>query len=87
MSVTDRCLTINGQTMNYHTGIQWKSNVSESVPFSNLQIGLFEDHPSYEFLVKNEGSSRKRVTFAHRQRDVIFFELLSSDLMIASLKD
>ena len=36
ISATDRCLTIKGQTMNYHTGVQWKTNVTESVPFSNL---------------------------------------------------
>ena len=36
MGVTDRCLTIEGWTMNYHSGVQWKTNVTESVPFSNL---------------------------------------------------
>ena len=57
----------------------------EGVPFSNLLLGL-NSYPECGFLVKNEGSSRKRITFAHRQRDVLLFELLSSDLFLAKLK-
>ena len=80
-------MTIKGKTFNYLTGCSWgaESALMESVPFSNLLIGL-NSYPECGFLVKNEGSSRKRITFAHRQRDVLLFELLSKDLFLAKLK-
>ena len=64
---TDRCLTVKGKTFNYHTGCSWgaESALMERIPFSNLLLGL-NSYPECGFLVKNEGSSRKRITFAHR---------------------
>ena len=74
--------------MNYNTGIEWgtQSEFTESIPFSNLQIGLLF-RPESGLVIKNEVSSRKKITFAHRQRDVLLFELLNSDLMLAKLSD
>ena len=63
--------------MNYHTGLDWdfmanfdvcQSNLvvmSESVPFSNLQIALIRDDKKAAFLIKNAPGSRKKITFGH----------------------
>ena len=74
--------------MNYHTGIEWgtQSEFTECIPYSNLQIGLLF-RPESGFVIKNEVSSRKKITFAHRQRDVLLYELINSDLMLAKLND
>ena len=86
MCVSDRCLTINGITINYITGVKWgqQSNFTESVPFTNIQISIPKSKLAFE--VKNEDSSRKLVTFAHRQRDVLLFELLDNQTYLAKLK-
>lgn len=98
ISVTDRCLTIKGKTLNYRTGFEWDfmanfsesqsipAVMSENVPFTNLQIALFRDEKKEAFLIKNEPGSRKRITFAHRQRDVLLFEMINCNLMLAKMK-
>lgn len=37
-------------------------------------------------MIKNEPGSRKRITFAHRQRDVLLFEMINCNLMLAKMK-
>ena len=66
ISVDDRCLTIKGTTVNYYTGLEWdfmansgasQSSdlvvMSESIPFSNLQIAFIKDDTKAAFLIKN----------------------------------
>lgn len=37
-------------------------------------------------MIKSEADSRKKITLSHRQRDVLLFELLNSDLMLLKIK-
>ena len=84
--------------MNYRTGFEFDfmanfcesqsstAVLSETVPFTNLQIALYRDEKKEAFLIKNEPGSRKRITFAHRQRDVLLFEMINCNLMLAKMK-
>ena len=47
--------------------------MSESIPSTNLQIALVDDGLKAAFLIKNEPGSRKKITFGHRQRDVLLY--------------
>ena len=54
---------------------------------SNIQVWFEIDALKMisNLVIKNDVSSRKKITFAHRQRDVLLFELLNSDLMLSKL--
>ena len=79
-------MTVNNLLINYNTGSVFGLNAEKNVriPFTNLMIG--EEHNDSGLRIRNEPGSRKRVTFAHRQRDVLSFELLNSELLLARLK-
>ena len=100
IGVTDRCLMVNGHTINYRTGYEWdfifndesttvstlKTVRSEPLPNSHLQMALVTSGEKAAFLINNESSSRKKCLFDHRSRDVLLFEILSDNLILAKLK-
>ena len=57
------------------------------MPLSNIQVWFeIKNKHAENLVIKNDAGSRKKVTFAHRQRDVLLFELLNSDFMLTKLK-
>ena len=59
---------------------------SQMLTFSSLQLALVTSGDKAAFMIKNDSSSRRKILFDHRARDVLLFEPLSDKLILAKLK-